>query len=89
MNVIWHNKKADTNIKDHKGVTFEEAATCLDDPEALVIEDPDSEGEQRFILIGMSIKIRILTVCYSVPDEDTIRIISARKSTAREGKSYA
>lgn len=56
---------------------------------ALVDEDPDAEGEQRFIMIGMSSSIRLITVCYALPDEETIRIISARKPTAREEASYA
>lgn len=89
MNVVWDESKAATNTKKHKGVSFDEAASCLFDPEALVVEDPDSEGESRFILIGMSSRIRLLTVCYSLPDEENIRIISARKSTAREESSYA
>lgn len=89
MNVTWDENKAATNRKKHKGVSFEEAATCLLDPESLVAEDPDAEGEQRFILIGVSNNARLLTICYSLPDEDTIRIISARKPTAREESSYA
>ena len=89
MNVVWDENKAVANIRKHRGVSFDEAATCLFDPEALVVEDPDAEGELRFILIGMSNKFRLLTVCYSLPDEDNIRIISARKPTAREESSYA
>jgi len=88
MNIVWDDNKSESNIKKHR-VTFDEAATCLLDPMALVVEDPDAEGEQRFILIGMSNNIRLITVCYAFPDEDTIRIISARKSTAREEASYA
>ncbi len=88
MKIIWDDSKAESNIKKHR-VTFAEAATCLLDPMALVDEDPDAEGEQRFILIGMSNNIRLVTVCYALPDEDTIRIISARKPTAREEASYA
>ena len=89
MIVNWDENKAAANIKKHRGVSFEEAATCLLDPDALVVEDPDAEGEQRFILIGISANGRLLTVCYSLPDENTIRIISARKSTAREENNYA
>jgi uncharacterized DUF497 family protein len=88
MKIIWDASKEERNIKKHR-VTFEEAATCLMDPMALVDEDPDAEGEQRFILIGMSNNIRLITVCYALPDERTIRIISARKPTAREEISYA
>ena len=88
MFIVWDDKKAESNIKKHR-VTFDEAATCLLDPMALVDEDPDAEGEQRFILIGMSNNIRLIIVCYALPDENTIRIISARKPTAREEASYA
>ena len=89
MRIIWDEQKAASNTRKHKGVNFEEAATCLLDPMALVTEDPDAEREQRFILIGMSNDLRLLTICYSLPDEDTVRIISARKPTKREENSYA
>lgn len=89
MRIIWDESKAASNFKKHRGIPFEEAATCLLDPMALVNEDPDAEGEQRFILIGMSEKVRLLAVCYSLPDENTIRIISARKPTKREETCYA
>lgn len=89
MQIIWDESKASSNIKKHRGVSFEEAATSLFDPMALVDEDPDADSEQRFILIGMSNENRLLTVCYSLPDDNTIRIISARKATGKEEKSYA
>ncbi len=89
MKIIWDTDKATSNLKKHRGVSFEEAATCLLDHLSLVTEDPDSQGEQRFILIGMSTDLRLLTICYALPDEDTIRIISARKPTKREDASYA
>jgi hypothetical protein len=89
VNIVWDEYKAVANRKKHKGISFEEAKACLFDPEALVIEDPDAEGEQRFILVGMSKTLRLLAVCYSLPDENTIRIISARKPTAREESGYA
>jgi uncharacterized DUF497 family protein len=89
MHIIWDENKAVGNTKKHRGVSFEEASTCLLDPLALIVEDPDAENEQRFILIGMSSEARLLTVCYALPDENTIRIISARKPTKREGSSYA
>lgn len=51
--------------------------------------DPEhSEGEQRFILMGMCINFRVLTVCHCEIDEYTIRIISARKADKNEIKQY-
>lgn len=77
--------KAATNITKH-GVTFDEAATCLIDPVALVMDDT-SEGEPRWVLVGSSARGRVLTVVYTMRG-DVPRLISARKATARERASY-
>jgi uncharacterized DUF497 family protein len=79
--------KAAINHKKH-GVHFSEAATCLLDEMALVHEDGDVAGEQRLVLVGMSAQARLLTVVYSLRG-DTPRLISARKATTKEVKSYA
>lgn len=88
MKIEFDPKKAEANHRKH-GVSFEEAQTCILDPGALVREDPDAEGEARFVLIGLSSRARLLTVVYALPDEETIRIISARLSTKQEAKYYA
>lgn len=54
----------------------------------MCMEDPDTKGEMRWVLIGMSNKLRLLTVVYTVR-QDRIRVISARKSTRREAQHYA
>ena len=56
---------------------------------ALGFEDPDVEGESRWILLGMSSQARLLTVVYTLRDGDRIRLISARKATRNEAKQYA
>lgn len=85
----WDDRKAETNVGKH-GVTFDEAAESFHDPYARVIDDPDhSDGEERFILIGMSMSARVLTVSHCVRGEGSvIRIISARKSTKNEERQY-
>ena len=88
MEVEWHADKALANRRKH-GIDFEEAATCLLDPNALAFEDGSAEGETRWVLVGLSAKPRLLTVIYTVRTEDRIRIISARKATRKEAKSYA
>ena len=89
MQVGFDPTKAATNRKKH-GVSFDEAAGSLLDPMALVREDEDAQGEARFVLIGMSGEGRLLTVCYTLRDDDeTIRLISARASTRREEQQYA
>lgn len=81
--------KAKSNIKKH-GISFEEAETALLDPLALAQEDNDSKQEKRWVLIGMSSSARLLTVVYTLRDNDNIiRLISARKSTRKEASYYA
>ena len=88
MDVEWDPGKAAENLKKH-GVRFEEAATSLLDPNALAQEDESSEGEARWVLIGMSTNARLLTVVYTLRDENRIRLISARKATRKEASFYA
>jgi uncharacterized DUF497 family protein len=85
----WDEHKADTNAKKH-GVTFEEARTVFFDEQARLIDDPDhSEDEERFVILGLSSTPRLLLVCHCYRKAgNVIRIISARKATARESRSY-
>jgi len=88
MDVEWDAGKAAANFKKH-GIRFEEAATSLLDPLALAQEDDISEGEARWVLVGMSTNARLLTVVYTLRDENQIRLISARKATRKEAAYYA
>ena len=86
----WDPNKAKINVKKH-GVTFKEAQSVFQDPEALVIDDPDhSQEEERFIILGLSQKANLLVVCHCYRESDNvIRIISARKATTTETEQYA
>jgi uncharacterized DUF497 family protein len=88
VQVEFDPKKAAANLKKH-GVPLEEATGSLLDPHALVREDENAEGEARFVLVGMSRQGRLLTVCYTLREEETIRLISARQATRREERQYA
>ena len=85
----WDPKKAKANLKKH-GVSFEEASTAFWDDHALVIDDPDhSLDEERFVLLGLSSDVRLVTVVHCFRGEDdVIRIISARRATPGEQTSY-
>lgn len=85
----WDERKAAANARKH-GVSFEEAKSVFVDEHAKLIDDPDhSEGEDRFVLLGLSSALRLLLVCHCYRSEsNVIRIISARKATARESESY-
>jgi len=85
----WDPAKAAANLRKH-GVSFDEAETVFYDDHALLLDDPDhSAQEDRFVLLGLSAKPRILVVvhCYR-EDPDTIRFISARPATRSERARY-
>lgn len=89
LSFIWDNFKNSINKKKH-GVSFEEAQTAFFDESAIEFDDPDhSDYEERFLLMGLSQKFRVLITCYCYRSNDSeIRIISARKATKREQKQY-
>lgn len=86
----WDERKNQRNRAKH-GVWFEEAQTVFADPEALLVDDPDHSGaEERFLLLGMSALARVLVVVHCCREESgAIRLISARKATKKEAKTYA
>lgn len=85
----WDSNKETENSKKH-GVTFKEAETVFFDDYAVEFyDDEHSEWEDRFLLLGLSAKMRLLIVCHSYRENDAIiRIISARKATKNESKHY-
>jgi uncharacterized DUF497 family protein len=85
----WDERKSAANAKKH-GVSFEEAKSVFVDERAKLINDPDhSDDEDRFVLLGLSGALRLLLVCHCYRgDGNVIRIISARKASAHESKSY-
>lgn len=78
----WDTAKAKRNLQKH-GIDFADAVGVLEDDRALTIEDSSSEGEQRWVSIGMDWLGRVLVVVYTWRG-DTIRLISARPATPRE-----
>jgi uncharacterized DUF497 family protein len=85
----WDSRKNEANKKKH-GVSFDEAKTVFYDENAIRYFDPDhSDDEDRFLMVGLSQKLRTLIVCHSFMEEDSvIRIISARKATKGEEDNY-
>jgi uncharacterized DUF497 family protein len=85
----WDPKKSASNKAKH-GVSFEEAQSVFFDEGAVEFRDPThSEAEDRFLLLGRSIELRVLVVCHCLREsEESIRIISARKATPRERSAY-
>lgn len=86
MRFQYDPAKAAANLKKH-GVSFADAEGVLEDPLALTVQDPDSEGETRFITIGMGNAGELLVAVYTERN-DEYRIISARRPTRKERRSY-
>lgn len=84
----WDKRKAQLNKKKHK-IDFKEAATVFKDELSLTIIDSryTSIEEERYVTLGLSYRQRLLVVVHC-DREDKIRIISARKATKRETRSY-
>jgi uncharacterized DUF497 family protein len=85
----WDISKSTANVHKH-GVSFKEAESVFADEHAQLIADPDhSTDEDRFLLLGLSAKLRLLLVCHCFQvDEGLIRIISCRKASRREMTKY-
>ena len=84
----WDGTKASSNARKH-GVRFEEAATAFGDTLSVTVSDPDhSLYEERYLLLGMTERNRLVVVSHT-ERRDTIRLISARIATAKERKGYA
>jgi uncharacterized protein len=83
----WDRKRARQNIKMH-GISFDEASTAFRDPLSRTIGDPlHSKGEERLVLIGESLRDRLLVVVHTERG-DRVRIISARLATNKERLRY-
>ncbi len=82
----WDPAKAKANLQKH-GVRFADAVVALEDPRALTIPDLTSEGENRFVSIGLDAEARVLLTVYT-HRSDRIRIISCRGATPAERRFY-
>ena len=83
----WEEKNAAANLRKHV-VSFEEAASAFGDPLSLTIPDSEHSGdEERWILLGMTERHRLVVVAHTEV-ADTVRLISARLATPAERRDY-
>jgi hypothetical protein len=89
LRFTWDPRKARANLRKH-GIPFVEALTVFFDEYAVeFFDDAHSEWEDRFLLLGMSSQLKLLLICYCHREnEETIRIISARRATQSESRHY-
>lgn len=89
MEFTWDARKDRANRKKH-GISFENAILVFDDPFQVTTQDREVEGEERWQTIGMVSGAHILLVAHTVDEEqESIRILSARKATPQERSIYA
>ena len=88
LRFTWDPRKASANLRKH-GVSFDEASTAFADPLSITVPDPDhSDDETRFLLVGQSLRQRILVVIHAERSESVIRLVSARLASRRERRIY-
>jgi uncharacterized DUF497 family protein len=85
----WDPGKDRRNQRKHD-VSFSEASSIFFDEQGILIHDPDhSNVEDRYLLLGMSAKLRVLVVSHTYRDDDrVIRIIAAWTATPQERDQY-
>jgi len=87
LTFVFHSRKAASNLRKH-GIPFREAASVFGDTLGSSLrDDQHSWDEERWIVIGMSERARLLFVVYT-QDGSTVRLIGARPATAREQYEY-
>ena len=85
----WDVAKASANQRKHR-ISFDEAQEVFFDDHALLMADPDhSTAEDRFVILGLSRRSRLLVVCHCYRQSDeVIRLISARRAGTHERRQY-
>lgn len=86
----WDEAKNLENQRKHR-VSFEEAQTVFYDEQGILISDEDEneDNEERFLLLGLSARLRVLVVCHTYRARDeVIRLISARRASRTERREY-
>ncbi len=88
MRFRYDAAKAAANLRKH-GVSFSDAEGVLEDPLAVTVEDPDAEGEARFVTVGLGSAGELLVAVWTERGgEGEGRLISVRRPTRKERKDY-
>jgi uncharacterized protein len=85
MEFDWDEAKRKLNLRNH-GIDFFGIEELFDGETVTILDDRFDYGEQRFVTFGM-LDGRVVAVAHT-ETEELIRIISVRKATGNEEKSY-
>lgn len=86
MRFEWDEEKSTVNIRNHK-IDFADVPSIFNGPMLVELDEREDYGEDRWIGIGILRNI-VAVVVFTEPQQDTIRIISARKANKHERKRY-
>lgn len=86
MKFKWNEQKRRRNIRNHK-IDFADLSSVFDSPMVVWLDTREDYGEERWIGIGV-LRSSPVVIVYTEPDEETIRLISARKANKHERKIY-
>ncbi|MFM2064251.1 MAG: hypothetical protein RLZZ507_3922 [Cyanobacteriota bacterium] len=81
----WDENKRLNNIRKH-GIDFVDAVIIFENDNVIIEDDRFNYNEQRFIALGL-LQGWVIVIVYT-EREDIIRIISARKATKYEQRTY-
>jgi uncharacterized protein len=85
MEFAWDESKQVSNLHKH-GIDFSDVPEIFRRAIVTVEDDRFNYGEERFVTFGM-LQGRVVAVVHT-ESENYIRIISARKATKNEQKTY-
>ena len=86
MKVTWDEEKNAINRQKH-GIDFDDVATVFEKPMVTLLDQRKEYGEDRWVGIGWLRDI-LAVIVFTEPDDETIRIISARKAIKHEVRRY-
>jgi len=87
MKFVWDEKKNACNIRKH-GIDFRDVAAMFNHPMLIRLDRRRDYGEDRWVGVGLLRDIVAVVVYVEWEDEETIRIISARKATLYESEEF-
>ena len=88
LRFIFDPAKEAENLRKH-GVPFADAEGVFYDVLAIHASDPDAQGEERSMAVGLGSAGQLLVVIYTMRGEEVVRLISARGAARREARAYA
>ncbi len=86
MRFEWDERKNRSNIRRH-GIDFADVPSVFGHPMLVGLDTRENYGEDRWIGVGL-LRDVVVVVVYAEPNEETVRIISARKATRNEAQRY-